>query len=185
MREYYDLYVGDLRSVIPFEKTVKESMYKKSITDKHLETAYHSLFNRMSEEMEALEELPERFRDKAVLKYIENYSLSEALREGKRLEEMEKALEERKRKAAEEKAKKEEASRKAVQQEETSATAENKEDSKAEVPKTTAETQEAENTTEVQEEIWTLDFRVRGTKKQIMDLREYLIRNNIQFGKVE
>ena len=81
MREYYDLYVGDLRSVIPFEKTVKESMYKKSITDKHLETAYHSLFNRMSEEMEALEELPERFRDKAVLKYIENYSLSEALRE--------------------------------------------------------------------------------------------------------
>ena len=53
MREYYDLYVGDLRSVIPFEKTVKESMYKKSITDKHLETAYHSLFNRMSEEMEA------------------------------------------------------------------------------------------------------------------------------------
>lgn len=24
MREYYDLYVGDLRSVIPFEKTVKE-----------------------------------------------------------------------------------------------------------------------------------------------------------------
>ena len=42
MREYYDLYVGDLRSVIPFEKTVKESMYKKSITDKHLETAYHS-----------------------------------------------------------------------------------------------------------------------------------------------
>ena len=104
---------------------------------------------------------------------------------GKRLEEMEKALEERKRKAAEEKAKKEEASRKAVQQEETSATAENKEDSKAEVPKTTAETQEAENTTEVQEEIWTLDFRVRGTKKQIMDLREYLIRNNIQFGKVE
>lgn len=185
MREYYDLYVGDLRSVIPFEKTVKESMYKKTIKDKHLETSYNSLFNRMSEEMEALEELPERFRDKAILKYMESYSLSEALREGKRLEEMEKALEERKRKAAEEKAKKEEASRKAVQQEETSATAENKEDSKAEVPKTTAETQEAENTTEVQEEIWTLDFRVRGTKKQIMDLREYLIRNNIQFGKVE
>ena len=104
---------------------------------------------------------------------------------GKRLEEMEKALEERKRKAVEDKAKKEEASRKAVPHEETSATAENKEDSKAEVPKTTAETQEAENTTEVQEEIWTLDFRVRGTKKQIMDLREYLIRNNIQFGKVE
>lgn len=185
MREYYDMYVGDLRSVIPFEKTVKESMYKKSIKDKHLETSYNSLFNRMREEMEALEELPERFRDKAVLKYIENYSLSEALREGKRLEEMEKALEERKRKVAEEKAKREEASRKAVQQEETSDAVESKENSTAEVQETTAEKQEAENAAEVPEKICTLAFRVRGTKKQLMDLKEYMILNNIQFRKVE
>lgn len=182
MREYYDMYVGDLRPVIPFEKTVKESMYKKSIKDKHLETTYNSLFNRMREEMEALEELPERFRDKAILKYMENYSLSEALREGKRLEEMEKALEERKRKVAEEKAKREEASRKAVQQEETSVSVENRTE---EVQETTAETQEAENATEVPEKICTLTFRVCGTKKQLMDLKEYMISNNIQFGKAE
>ena len=164
MREYYDLYVGDLRSVIPFEKTVKESMYKNPSRT----SIWKPLTIRCStvclKKWKALRN-SERFRDKAVLKYIENYSLSEALREENAWKKW-KSPGRRKRKAAEGGSQKEEASRKAVQREETSATVENKEDSKAELPKTTAETQEAENTTEVQEEIWTLDFRVRGTRNR-------------------
>ena len=34
-------------------------------------------------------------------------------------------------------------------------------------------------------EIMQLDFRVWGTKEQLMGLRQYLINNNIKFGKVE
>ena len=39
--------------------------------------------------------------------------------------------------------------------------------------------------TQAQEEVMCLDFRVWGTRQQIMALRNYLIENGIQFGKVE
>ena len=69
-------------------------MYKKSITDKHRKPLTIRCSTVCLKKWKRFEELPERFRDKAVLKYIENYSLSgEALREGKRLGRMEKALE--------------------------------------------------------------------------------------------
>ena len=49
-------------------------------------------------------------------------------------------------------------------------------------------TEEKETTqrTEKQEpQMFQMDFRVWGTKDQIMGLRQYLINNNIKFGKVE
>ena len=39
--------------------------------------------------------------------------------------------------------------------------------------------------TQAQEEVMCLDFRVWGTRQQLMALRNYLIENGIQFGKVE
>ena len=173
MREIYEAKVGDLRAILPFEKTIKENWYKKAIKDKNLEQGYIDLFKRTRSDMDALDALPDRFRDKAVMKYMENYSLSEALTEGKRLEILEAALEERRKKAEEAKA------AQIKQQEEVPVPT---------VEKTAKVAVSAQGIAPVQKEaapVVSLDFRVYGTKEQLMKLRQYMIDNQIKFGKVE
>ena len=173
MREIYEAKVGDLRTILPFEKTIRENWYKKAIKDKNLEQGYIDLFKRTRGDMDALDALPDRFRDKAVMKYMENYSLSEALTEGKRLERLEAALEERRKKAEEAKA------------------AQIKQEEEVPVPtveKTVKVAVSVQGITPVQKEaapVVSLDFRVYGTKEQLMKLRQYMIDNRIKFGKVE
>lgn len=173
MREIYEAKVGDLRTILPFEKTIRENWYKKAIKDKNLEQGYIDLFKRTRGDMDALDALPDRFRDKAVMKYMENYSLSEALTEGKRLEMLEAALEERRKKAEEAKA------------------AQIKQEEEVPVPtveKTAKVAVSVQEITPVQKEaapVVSLDFRVYGTKEQLMKLRQYMIDNRIKFGKVE
>ena len=173
MREIYEAKVGDLRAILPFEKTIKENWYKKAIKDKNLEQGYIDLFKRTRSDMDALDALPDRFRDKGVMKYMENYSLSEALTEGKRLEMLEAALEERRKKAEEAKA------AQIKQQEEVPVPT---------VEKTAKVAVSAQGIAPVQKEaapVVSLDFRVYGTKEQLMKLRQYMIDNQIKFGKVE
>lgn len=175
MQEMYEKYVGDLRGLVPFTRTVKEEYYKKAFTDKKLEQAYIDFFGRIREDMKALEELPERYRDKALLKYVESFSLSDALREGKRLEELEKAMEERRRNQEAEKAARDAAKQREELQARPQAQAQQQE-----VPIT-----ETVNTANEEEPIISLDFRAWGTKAQLMGLRQYMIDNHIKFGKVE
>ena len=171
MQELYEKYVGDLRGLVPFTRTVKEEYYKKAFTDKKLEQAYSDFFGRIWEDMKALDGLPERFRDKALLKYVESFSLSDALREGKRLEELEKAMEERRRSQEAEKA-----ARDAAKQ---------REEPQARPQQQEAPITESVNTANEEEPIISLDFRAWGTKEQLMGLRQYMIDNHIKFGKVE
>lgn len=171
MRELYEDSVGDLRMILPFEKTVREEWYKKAFTDKKLEQEYSDLFSRVRSDLEGLDELPEKYRDKALLRYMENYSLADALREGKRLEEAEKALEERRRKQEEERAAREAAARQGknllkMQPEDSGAT-------------------EPQQKPEEQPQVFFLDFRVWGTMEQLMALKKYMVENGLKFGKVE
>lgn len=171
MRELYEASVGDLKGILPFEKTIREEWYKKSITDKKLAQGYTDLFGRIRSDLESLEELPERFRDKAMLRYMETYSLSDALREGKRLEEVERAMEDRRRKQEEEAARKSEMK---------------KGDTKAEASLSHGTVQETvEQNASAEDPVMCLDFRVWGTREQLMALRQYMIDNHLKFGKVE
>lgn len=189
MEEFYYKYVGDLQPMVPFQKTIKEEFYKRAFTDKKLEQAYSCFFERLREDIKGLDQLPEKFRDKALLKYMEEFSLSAALQEGKRLEELDRLMEERRRKQeeerqarmAEESRRLEAAAREAQKQQELAAKQEpvQKEEPKEEMPQAPQAPQKP------QEEILHMDFRVWGTREQIMGLRQYLIDNQIKFGKVE
>lgn len=171
MEQLYEKYAGDLAGLVPFARTVKEEYYKRAFTDKKLEQAYADFFFRVREDLAALEELPERFRDKAALKYVESFNLSDALREGKRLEEMEKALAERREK------------------QEREAAAMKPEDKEPEADKAEEPVQRPEETGAIgevpEEKQYQMDFRVWGTQRQIMGLRQYLLDNHIRFGKVD
>lgn len=181
MQEYYEKHSGDLKELVPFKKTIREEYYKRAFTDKKLEQGYIDFFAHIREELSALDELPDRFRDKATLKYMESFSVSDALREGKRLEELEKLMQERKRKQEEEKARKleEQVNKSQVPgqplpvQQEIKAPVQNAEQAKEPV------------LYNPDEEVMSLDFRVWGTKEQLMGLRQYMINHNIKFGKVE
>ena len=172
-RKYYDRHIGDLKELLPFERTIREEYYKRAFKENKLEQAYMDFFGRIREELKALEELPERFRDKAVLEYMKSFSLSDAIREGKRLEKMEKVMEERRLAQA-----REEEARKAAQ----TLQAKNVPAAPAEVPEPGKQEAPAE---EKPEPVLSLDFRVWGTRKQLMRLRQYLIDNGLKFGKVE
>lgn len=183
MREFYNMYVGDLRMMIPFEKTINERLYKKSYTDKKVEQAYLDLFKRLRCDLESLEELPERFRDRASIEYLKNYNLSDALREGKRLEELERRMEERRKQKEETKTEALEAQNRETAETQQNATTQ--EDTQAIIPDPPVK--ESEPCTEKSEEeaLFSLDFRVWGTMEQIMGLRKYMLDNGIKFGKVE
>ena len=167
-RKYYDRHIGDLKGLLPFERTIREEYYKRAFTPGKLEQAYMDFFGRIREDLKALDELPERFRDKAALEYMKSFSLSDALREGKRLEEMEKAMEERRR--AQEKEMVSQAAQEAP-------TAVLKPDKQEDAAKEAAQ--------QDTDQILHLDFRVWGTKAQLMGLRQYMIDNGLKFGKVE
>ena len=84
---------------------------------------------------------------------------------------------ERKAREAEEAAKQQTA---AEQKEEPAA---EKETASGSVPEAPAE--ETASIPEEEELVFQLDFRVWGTRGQIMALREYMLKNRIRFGKVE
>ncbi len=167
MNGYYEAEAGDLKSLIPFERTVKGEYYKRTFTDKKLEQAYKDFFFRVREDLLALEELPEQYRDKAALKYVESFSLSDALREGKRLEEMERVMKERR----------------ARKEAEAQAAAK-----RADVvpPAQVTVTEEGPVVPQdITEKKLQLDFRVRGTRQQLMALKKFMEDNGIEYGKVE
>lgn len=183
MQEYYQECVGDLRSLIPFDRTVKEEYYKRSFSDKKLKQAYTDFFSRIREELTALDELPERFRDKAVLKYMESFSLSDALLEGKRLEELEKTMEERRKRQQEEAEKREAEKRRAEQAAANAVPVSTEPVSPKSEPVVSVPVNDIQEKKE--EPVLQLDFRVWGTREQLMGLRQYMIDNKIKFGKVE
>lgn len=171
MREYYEKHAGDLKELVPFTKTIREEYYKRAFTDKKLEQGYLDFFARIREELSTLDELPERFRDKAAMKYMESFSISDALREGKRLEDLENLMRERKRKQEEQNLRNDEVVAPTAMHPST------------EQPK--KEQKQPEQASDQPEEVMHLDFRVWVTREQAMGLKQYLIDNNIKFGKVE
>lgn len=113
-------------------------------------------------------ELPEQFRDKAALEYMKSFSLSDALREGKRLEEMEKVMKER------------------WQAQEKERASQSVQETSAEVSKPDKQEETAKEAVhQAAEQVLHLDFRVWGTRGQLMNLRKYMVENGLKFGKVE
>ena len=110
-----------------------------------------------------------------MLRYLETYSLSDALREGKRLEEAEKAMEDRCRKLSEEAvARNVEMQEKKQEHREVCAAPQ----------EATAETSK-QDVSAAEDPVMHLNFRVWGTREQLMALRQYMIDNHLKFGKVE
>lgn len=170
------------RPFVTLDKIWDEKWLNASVSINRIEEQMKTRMYQIGNDVATINNLPE-FSFEAMEVYKKSLDLTTAIQEGQRLSEIQKrkaAYEaEQRRKAAEE------AERK--KREEQEKQEELQHPTAPEIPARSVEkNQETESPEKIAEpEIMQLDFRVWGTKDQLMGLRQYLINNNIKFGKVE
>lgn len=154
------------------EKWLNASVALSKVENQMKETMY-----RIGEEVGTISRLPE-FSFEAMEVYKKTLDLTQAIKKGQELADIQKRKEEAlaRQKAEEERRKAEEAA--------TGKESENPEEAADtnDVPK---KAEENDYTRVVSEPVMRIDFRVWGTKEQILALRDYMKQNNLKFGKVE
>lgn len=154
------------------EKWLDASVALSKVENQMKETMY-----RIGEEVGTISRLPE-FSFEAMEVYKKTLDLTQAIKKGQELADIQKRKEETlaRQKAEEERRKAEEAA--AGKESENPEEAADTHD----VPK---KAEENDYTRVVSEPVMRIDFRVWGTKEQILALRDYMKQNNLKFGKVE
>ena len=175
--------VQELFESIGFQKFVTlemiwdEKWLNASVALSKVENQMKETMHRIGEEVGTISRLPE-FSFEAMEVYKKTLDLTQAIKKGQELADIQKRKEEAlaRQKAEEERRKAEEA---AVGKE-----SENPEEAADthDVPK---KAEENDYTRVVSESVMRIDFRVWGTKEQILALRDYMKQNNLKFGKVE
>lgn len=161
--EIYDRLADDQIKAVYTQDDIKafDWFFKKATTLKKIEEYFKEYFDSVRSDIKEIMELPEKYRAYALNAYkSNNRNLSYTLSEVRKIQEQEKAIEEIKGKG-----------------EEPNATTENQ------AAGSGGDTQ-GENPVSVPEPILTLDFRVHGTRTQILALRDYMKANNIVFERV-
>ena len=154
------------------EKWLNASVALSKVENQMKETMY-----RIGEEVGTISRLPE-FSFEAMEVYKKTLDLTQAIKKGQELADIQKRKEEAlaRQKAEEERRKAEEA--------DTGKGSENPEEA-ADTHDAPKKAEENDYTRVVSEPVMRIDFRVWGTKEQILALRAYMKQNNLKFGKVE
>ena len=154
------------------EKWLNASVALSKVENQMKETMY-----RIGEEVGTISRLPE-FSFEAMEVYKKTLDLTQAIKKGQELADIQKRKEGAlaRQKAEEERRKAEEAA--------TGKESENPEEA-ADTHDAPKKAEENDYTRVVSEPVMRIDFRVWGTKEQILALRDYMKQNNLKFGKVE
>ena len=157
-----------------------EKWLNATVTLPKIEEQMKSRMYQIGTDVVTISKLPE-FKFEAMEVYRKTLDMNQAIQEGQRLADIQKRKLEAERMEAERKAR--EAEEAAKQQ----TAADQKEDSKKATENASGSVpeEEAVSIPEEEEPVFQLDFRVWGTRGQIMALREYMLQNQIRFGKVE
>lgn len=175
--------VQELFESIGFQKFVTlemiwdEKWLNASVTLSKVENQMKETMYRIGEEVGTISRLPE-FSFEAMEVYKKTLDLTQAIKKGQELADIQKRKEETlaRQKAEEERRKAEEAA--------AGKESENPEDA-ADTHDAPKKAEENDYTRVVSEPVMRIDFRVWGTKEQILALRDYMKQNNLKFGKVE
>lgn len=163
------------QTFVTLDKIWDDKWLNASVTLGKIEGQMKSRMYQIGNDVLTIQNLPE-FSFEAMEVYKKTLDLTMAIREGQRLSEIQKCKaayeEEQRRKAAEAQNRTQ-----AIQAETPPAQLEKGRAEELEGAVQQEERQEAQ--------VFKMDFRVWGTKDQLMGLRQYLIDNKIKFGKVE
>ena len=154
------------------EKWLNASVALSKVENQMKETMY-----RIGEEVGTISRLPE-FSFEAMEVYKKTLDLTQAIKKGQELADIQKRKEEAlaRQKVEEERRKAEEAA--------AGKESENPEEA-ADTHDAPKKAEENDYTRVVSAPVMRIDFRVWGTKEQILALRDYMKQNNLKFGKVE
>ena len=173
--EIEELFVSiGFQSFVKLDMIWDEKWLNATVTLPKIEEQMKSRMYQIGTDVVTISKLPE-FKFEAMEVYRKTLDMNQDIQ--KRKLEAERMEAERKAREAEETAKQQTA---AEQKEELAAEKETASESVPEAPE-----EEAVSIPEEEEPVFQLDFRVWGTREQIMALREYMLKNQIRFGKVE
>ena len=176
--------IEELFASIGFQSFVKldmiwdEKWLNATVTLPKIEEQMKSRMYQIGTDVVTISKFPE-FKFEAMEVYRKTLDMNQAIQEGQRLADIQKRKLEAERKAREA----EEAAKQQTAAEQKEELAEEKETASGSIPEAPAE--ETVSAPEEEEPVFQLDFRVWGTREQIMALREYMLKNQIRFGKVE
>lgn len=161
------------QTFVTLDNIFDQKWLNASVSLGNIEEQMKSIMYKIGTDVATIGNLPE-FSFEAMEVYKKTLDLNKAILEGQRLAEIQKRkqqYEEEQKRIAEEKARQEEQEQSAL----------------AEVVEETAPVEEKVDASPepVRPDLVQMDFRVWCTKKQLMDLREYLIAHQIKFGRVE
>lgn len=178
--------IEELFLTVGFQSFVKldmiwdEKWLNATVTLPKIEEQMKSRMYQIGTDVVTISKLPE-FKFETMEVYRKTLDMNQAIQEGQRLADIQKRKLEAERMEAERKAREaEEAAKQQTAAEQKEELAEEKETASGSVPE-----EEAVSIPEEEEPVFQLDFRVWGTREQIMALREYMLKNQIRFGKVE
>lgn len=164
---------------VTLEKIWDEKWLNASVSMSRVEDQMKTCMYQIGNDVTTINNLPE-FSFEAMEVYKKSLNLTMAIQEGQRLSEIQK------RKAAYEEAQKRKATEEAERKKQEEAAKLQQASSPEKFADSVEKKQDMKKPEEIAEpKIMKLDFRVWGTKEQLMGLRQYLINNNIKFGKVE
>lgn len=184
--EFYESAIGSLKGILPFDRVFRQEYLNVSKSMKSIKDEIQALIDRVNSDLDTIEGFGSKHELQIKDVYLKTLNLSVAMQEKARLDEVERQLAERKQREEQQAA--ERAAAEAIATQNAGGQEQAVEDTAAQA--------EQENTAEksadaVQQEkkqdpeLFQMDFRVWGTKDQLMGLRQYLLENKIKFGKVE
>jgi hypothetical protein len=168
IKQFYSDKVADLRGLVRFDKifnprwlnaTYKEADIQKEITD---------LFIKVEDDLKVITELQSEYELQIKDTYLRNFDLTAALQEKKRLEEQAARLAEHKRQQEEKK--------RQVQDTQTEVRPPYSVKPVGQIVLTPG--------AEPENKVFVLDFRVWVTAEQLRTLKQFLVNNDIKYGKV-
>lgn len=185
--EFYEENIGTLKGVLPFEKIFRSEYLNATKSMKSITEEMQALIDRVNADLDTIEGFGSKYELQIKDAYLKTLDLSAAMQEKARLEEVERRLAERKQEEQRKEA--ERAAREAAEAQSRSQVKQIPpiQNAQPEVQAEKAEEGEtiSQQADKQQPQLFQMDFRVWGTKDQIMGLRQYLIENKIKFGKVE
>ena len=171
IKEIFNTHIGDFKDLISFETIFNSRWLNKTYSIKNIEEEIKHIVVKTNNDFEVIDG---QIKDEVINKQVKAYYfkniaeptvLGNSLQEGLKIVEANKKLEEFKKQQE-------------IKQE-------NKNEIKTEEVKVNTEKVEVIENNKITETIETINFRVWVTKEQKMKLREFLIQNNIKYGKVD
>ena len=202
LESYFNTEATELGGIVGFERIFDLRWLNSSVSIKKAKEEIDQKINSIKIDLRSIETLCEE-KYQTVLKdfYIKGFSISKTLEECSRLKELDRKIEEEKaRKEEEERLKAEQEAKRLAEQEaaiEATKVTRNvieesqvvteitpKEEEKVVAPPVSSDVVDP-FASEKEVKNCKASFTVYGTKEQIMKLKQYMIDNNIKFGKVE